>query len=481
MAFTRVTLAAALHTVLAVIGIASAAEGQRPMPLAEIQSNGIAQSAAAFEFPNSSQPRAKSTKTHSTDISSPEVESNPASHSVEMSPENSLPEPVMQLPTFEHMALSSNPSLQRAMYMIGAAQGNAVQAGLLPNPTVGYEGQQLGSGGLAEQHGVLIGQELVRHSKRTLNRGIACREVNAAQHAYEVQRLRVLTDVRINFYRALRAQRQIAVTSELLDISRQAHASAESLFKAQEVGKADVLQAQLEVEAATIQHENAENRQRSSWSELCAVCGISFLPPAPLDGELSALGVQIRVDEALARLQSFSPEVAVAAVNIDRARLKLQRQLVETQPDVSIAGLVNWRDNGIGGASDGGLAVSVPVPIWNRNQGAIQQARHELAAAEQALAQLQFELQQRLAPAFERYANARTQVERIRDRILPAANQTLDLTRKTYQAGEINFVALLTVQRTYNQYQLAFLDALESLRIAETEIDGLLLSGALKQ
>ena len=121
------------------------------------------------------------------------------------------------------------------------------------------------------------------------------------------------------------------------------------------------------------------------------------------------------------------------------------------------------------------------LPIWNRNQGAIQQARHELAAAEQALAQLQFELQQRLSPAFERYSNARTQVERIRDRILPAADQTLDLTRKTYQAGEINFVALLTVQRTYNQYQLAFLDALEALRIAEAEIDGLLLSGALKQ
>jgi outer membrane protein TolC len=54
------------------------------------------------------------------------------------------------------------------------------------------------------------------------------------------------------------------------------------------------------------------------------------------------------------------------------------------------------------------------------------------------------------------------------------------LTRKTYTAGEANYNSLLIAQRTYSQTQLGYLDAVRSLRIAEVQIDGLLLSGSLE-
>jgi cobalt-zinc-cadmium efflux system outer membrane protein len=96
------------------------------------------------------------------------------------------------------------------------------------------------------------------------------------------------------------------------------------------------------------------------------------------------------------------------------------------------------------------------------------------------MSQLELDLQNRLAPIFERYANARNQVTRYRDVILPAADESLALTRKMYAAGESNYTTLLTAQRTYSQTQLGYLDALRSLRIAEVQIDGLLLSGSLE-
>src|SRR5690606_6642877 len=68
----------------------------------------------------------------------------------------------LTLEDFESMALSANPSVARAAALVQSARGNWVQVGLGPNPIVGYEGQQLGSGGLAEQHGVFIEQEFVR-------------------------------------------------------------------------------------------------------------------------------------------------------------------------------------------------------------------------------------------------------------------------------------------------------------------------------
>ena len=66
----------------------------------------------------------------------------------------------LALSDLEVLALARNPSLRRMAALVGAARGNALQAGLPPNPSVGYEGQQLGSGGLAEQHGVLLAKKL---------------------------------------------------------------------------------------------------------------------------------------------------------------------------------------------------------------------------------------------------------------------------------------------------------------------------------
>jgi cobalt-zinc-cadmium efflux system outer membrane protein len=108
------------------------------------------------------------------------------------------------------------------------------------------------------------------------------------------------------------------------------------------------------------------------------------------------------------------------------------------------------------------------------------QAQHEAAAAEQAMAQLELNLQNRLAPVFERYSNAFNQVKEYRENILPAARESLDLSRKLYDAGEAGFINLLTAQRTYSQTNLAYLDALRDLRTASAEIEGLLLSNSLQ-
>ena len=121
----------------------------------------------------------------------------------------------------------------------------------------------------------------------------------------------------------------------------------------------------------------------------------------------------------------------------------------------------------------------MPIPVFNRNQGTILKAQHEIVAAERNLQQLELGLESRLAAVYEQYANARNQVERYREAILPAAEESLDLTRKMYVAGETGFLALLTAQRTFSQTNLNYLEALRALRTAEAEIEGLLLRGSL--
>lgn len=379
----------------------------------------------------------------------------------------------------EQIALTSNPALARAGAMVGAARGAWVQSGLYPNPSVGYEGQQIGSGGLAEQHGVLFNQEISLGGKLKLNRAVASRTVDVATQELEAQRRRVLTDVGMGYFQVLVAQEQIQLAAELIRVSGEGATSAEALFKAQEAGRADVLQAQLESEAAQILIQQARHRYDAAWRELAAVIGNPGLQPQPVVGDATAAPADINFDEALARIISASPEMITALTELDRARVALERERVEPIPDVNFQGLVNWQDNGIGGKPDGGVALMVPIAIFDRNQGSIMRAENEIASARMAVSQLELELQTRLTPVFEQYSNSKAQVSRYRETLLPAAAESLELTRRMYQAGETNYLGLLTAQRTFSQTHRNFLDAVLQLRLAEVQIEGLLLSGSL--
>jgi outer membrane protein, heavy metal efflux system len=180
------------------------------------------------------------------------------------------------------------------------------------------------------------------------------------------------------------------------------------------------------------------------------------------------------------RLLSASPEIAAAMTEIERSRWALERAYVEKTPNVTVQGLVNWRDNGIGGRSDGAITVGVPLPLWNRNQGGVIQAQGQVAAAERARDRLELSLENRLAPVFERYANSLNQVNKYRTQLLPAALESLELARRLYQAGETAYLNLLTAQRSYSQTNLNYLESLRELRASEAEIEGLLLSGSLE-
>lgn len=405
-------------------------------------------------------------------------ESNSTVRPAQVSSESDANE-TLNLSDLENMALMANPSIAKGHALVEAARGNWLQVGLPPNPSMGYEGQQIGSRGLAEQDGAFIGQEIVRGGKLRLNREVAAQEIAKAEQQLTAQELRVRTDVRIGFYQVLIAQRQSQVTTDLQKVASENLRAAESLERGKEVGKIDVVQAQLELENIRILSENARNRERAAWRTLASVVGDPELPSKTLVGDVEDLRETHEWQPTLANLLSTSPEIAAAMAEVERARWAAERARVEKTPNLSVQGLVNFRDNGIGGRSDGSLTVGVPLPLWNRNQGAIVQTAQAAIAAERALEQLELALQSRLAPIFERYANALNQVSKYRDTILPGAQRALELAKANYQAGESSYVNLLTAQRTYSQTNMNYLESLRELRVAEAEIEGLLLTGSL--
>jgi cobalt-zinc-cadmium efflux system outer membrane protein len=396
---------------------------------------------------------------------------------------STAPQPVqLGIPTLadlEQMALTGNPAIARAAALVRAAHGNYIQVGLLPNPVLGYEGQQLGSGGLAEQDGIFVEQEFVRGGKLKLNRQVAAQEWAQREQELAAVQQRVLTDVRSAFYAVLIAQLQEEQYNKLVESAGTIVQYNEQQQKIGERSRGEVIQAMLERERYRTGALNAGRRRLAAWRDLAAVVGQPQMTPSPLSGSPDGLGAEYDWDTVLQRLLTTSPEVAAAMANIERARWAFQRALVEKKPNVTVSGMINVRDEGIGGKPDANLVVGLPLPLWNKNQGGVIQAQGEVHAAERALDQLQLDLQQRLAPVFERYTNARNYAQRYKDLLQGLNDEWLQLTQQLKEVGELAQLDVILFQRTYAQTQLDYLDALREQRQAEAEIEGLLLSGSL--
>lgn len=384
----------------------------------------------------------------------------------------------LALADLESMAMQRNPTLARSDARISAARGEWLQVGLRPNPRIGYDGGEIGNEGRSGMQGGFLSQEIVTADKRLLSQTVMNREIERLQQEFAVQQQRVLTDVRRSFYDVLAAQSAMELARDLSQIGQKAFDTSQNLFKSGNVSEVDVLQSQIEVEQAKIMLENARNRYASAWQQLAVVAGDPSMPPRPLDGDLRSAAPELTWEEVSQRLLAESPELAAAYAAVAKAQASFSRARAERYPNLEAQAGAQY-DN-VTRDTVANVQISVPLPVYNRNQGGIRQAQGNVAAAQADAARIELQLQQRLAKAFEPYRNARVQSDSYARKILPDAKRSLDIAVRSYEAGEIGFLTVLNVQRTYFQAQVAYLESLRQLRDSAEVIDGLLLTDSLQ-
>ena len=247
------------------------------------------------------------------------------------------------------------------------------QAGLPPNPVLGYSGEEIGDDGTAGKQGGFIGQQVVTAGKLRLSRNAACQEVIRLEQELAARRLQVLTDVRTSFFDVLVSQRQISVTDQLVGLAQQGVQVAEALLKAQEASRVDLLQARVEAHGAWILLENAHSRHLAAWRRLAAVVGMPDMPIAQLAGDIEAIAEPLVWEEVLADLLTRSPELAAAGAEVQAARWSLERARVQCVPDLDLETSVH-HDNATGDDVVG-VHVGLPLPLLDHNQGNIAAAQ----------------------------------------------------------------------------------------------------------
>ncbi len=381
----------------------------------------------------------------------------------------------LTLAEIENIALQNNPTLSMAEAEIEKERGNWTQLGLYPNPTVGYLRSDPTKSGQSQTDGAFIQQTFVTGGKLRLNREIETFGIQDTGFQRSAQIQRVRNDVQVRFYHALADQERLKVAEKMVQLAEQGVRAAKELNQAKQVPLSDVLQAEIQLQAFQSALDRARAGSRSAWQQLADMAGVPQMQSKPLVGDLETdfpdFDREVLWQELLASnglLQSIRAQVGIA-------RKTLERQRVQPIPDITIqvVGEVDHTNN------FSTISTLAPLPVFDRNQGAVYNAYHDVMRAEREIERTQLVLKDQFTVSFRDYTNARKDATRLRNEILPRAKKSLDLTTEGYQQGEFDLLRVLTARQTYFDMTSSHLDALVQARQAMIALQGLQLTGGL--
>lgn len=382
----------------------------------------------------------------------------------------------MSLSDFESLAYANNPAIRELAATTQKAAGYRTQVGLRPNPTVGYQGQQLANRG-TDQHLAFVEQEFVTAGKLELNRRVLNEAVRAQMLELETQKLRVSTDIRVLFYAALAAQKRIELIDNFESVADKGIQVAELLVTAAEGTRLEVLQAIIQKNEIDLVRQQASVKLAAAWRGLLALTGSPYIEPTQLIGELPREMQSQDWAFVKSTIVGNSPEYSAAQTRVSQARAQLQRHGVQAIPNLTFqlgAGVDNSTDNGMIN-----FQVGAPIPIFNKNEGNIAAAQAELCRASLEIQRIEKSIEARLAAVSGDYDSALAAVNQYAGKILPNANESLKLAELAYEAGETSFVQVLVARRTYFDSNLQLVAAQAQLAQANSKVDGFVLTGGL--
>jgi len=381
------------------------------------------------------------------------------------------------LADFESMALARHPSLRMATARIDEARGDQRQAGLWPNPVVGYSGEEMGNRGTAGMQGGFVLQRIITARKLKLASQVAAGRVTEQQYLATVSRMRVLNGVRVRFYDTLVAQQRVELTGKLSHLGEEFARATARLVEAKQVSANSLLLSEIAAEQGRTMLENSQNELIEARQLLAFSIGDLNLQVGSLRGNVTADLPDMTWEDCRKLVLEDHPALSAAKIRLSTAEVERNRQKRLVVPDLDVrvgAGHMN-----VTGSDVTSVRVSVPLPIFDRNQGGIARSEAELVRARFGVERLEVELYQRAAVAFREYSNARQQARRYSTQILPRASRSLDLVRRGYSQGQVPFLELLVAQQKYVEVNLSYLAAIRKLRESVTVIRSQLLTSGL--
>lgn len=377
----------------------------------------------------------------------------------------------------EH-ARQHHPLIVAAKQRVAIAEAEKLESGLRPNPSLTVSGENFPLGptrqGFDFSSGVdwfaTYAQTFETGGKRHLRVSLAEHNLEAAQAEASAVERRVVYEVKVTYQRAANARLRI----ELL---RENHNNLDQLVGLNEVrvkegytAEGDLIKARLEAQRVEFQMRRAGLDFERAKIELLRAMGAGSFEDGDLSFEIAEELTFQPVSLNAALLQEAAmrlPQAQAAQARVDRALALLRLEQARVRPDITAS--VGYKRNG----PDNALyaAVSVPLPIYNRNQAMIARAQSEVEAAQAELRYTRNVVLAELAAARRAVELNQKQVESLRADFLLLADESRSVSLAAYREGAVDLLVLLDAQRVRSQAQELYFQSLYDYQLAIHELE----------
>lgn len=367
------------------------------------------------------------------------------------------------------MSLNGNADLSAARNEAAAIDATIRQAGVIPNPEVSVqlEGAQRDT----RTTTWLVNQPVELGGKRAARINAASRAYDTAYADLNSKRAEIRALVITAFFNVLNAQERLRLAEASLQLAQRGSQVASRRVAAGKVSpveetKARVAEANVRLELSQAKSELAIARKR-----LAATWGNPVPRFQQAQGDVEVVPALPPWPELNARLAQ-SPLLTRARHELERLQAVAEVEKSRRIPDVTVS--MGVKKNGDSGGNQAVVGLSIPFPMFDRNQGNILEALRRVDKARDELNATELRLDGELAQAFERLNTTGTEAKTLQRDILPGAQSAYDAATTGFEFGKFNFLDVLDAQRTLLQARSQYLRTLSEAHSAAAEIERIL-------
>jgi cobalt-zinc-cadmium efflux system outer membrane protein len=380
--------------------------------------------------------------------------------------------------------IQENLDLKSKFYEIPQAKADLLTASLRANPVFYADSQLVPYGqytrekpGGQTQYDVNISYPLDISRKRQARTASAVRAAKTIEAQYQDAVRQTIDNLYSAYVDVLQARRTIAFSQASLTGLKGALEATIDLFNRGQKTEGDVRKLRIQVNQAETQLRDG----KAAYSKAKQALATQINVPPDLADRIELRGTLKHKDVTLPPIEELKqialanrPDVVSFRLGLERAKSDVKLQYANRFQDVYVlAQPYTLQDNtpfGLKSPTSWALGVTIPLPLYDRNQGNIQRAKMNVTQTEVELSSTERGALQDVLQAELEFAAAKASVERIETLILPDASKNLEDAKKLFPS-EISIVEYLAALQDYNSSARDFLDAQVRFRRAMLDIN----------
>ena len=356
----------------------------------------------------------------------------------------SLPQTTnLTLNTALEKAYAANPELAAAQNALLALDGTVLQAETRPNPELQATVEDTRSA--TRTSTLQLNQRIELGGKRSARIDAAERGRDLAKAELEIVQASIQTEVTSAFYDTLVAQERVRLAQSSIALAESALRTAQKRVEAGKVSPVEATKAGIALAGARVDYARAESTLKSSKKRLATAMGEPQVNFETVEGNLETPPELPTIETLEARLTQ-SPTYRKAQIEVDRRKAISEVERSKGVPDVTVS--LGGRKNQELGLNQAVFGVSIPIPVFDRNQGNLLESLRRADQAKDELTATQYRLSRELQAAYENLSASREEFLALREKILPSAQNAYEAASKGFEMGKFSFLEVLDAQRT---------------------------------